>query len=255
MTKLQKEFLDLLDEYGYDIFDIEMIKKTSRFKISGIHQALRSLTKSGVLIKLERGKYIRDGFIESFVIGNFLVGDGGIAYWSALNYHGLTEQFVNVIYVQTSRRTGEEVVINSLRYKFVKVNKRKLTGYIKKGYGNHSYKITDVEKTIVDCFDLPHHAGWYQEIIKAFNKARINQNKLIKYCRIINNIAVIKRLAFLSELLQKQNMGKFIDFAKRNINNNYSLFEIDNEKRGEFNSKWKLIINMDKSEIMEIANS
>jgi predicted transcriptional regulator of viral defense system len=255
MTVLQKEFLDLLDEYGFDVFDIKMLKTTNRFKDPEIYQALRTLTKSGVLIKLERGKYRRVNFTDSFVIGNFLAADGGIAYWSALNYHGLTEQFVNVVYVQTSKRTSEEVVINSLRYKFVKVAKRKLAGYIKKGYGNHEYKITNVEKTIVDCFDLPHHAGWYQEIIKAFNKAPINQNNLIKYCKIINNIAVIKRLAFLAELLQKQRMDKFIDFAKNTINNDYTLFEIDNEKRGEYNSKWKLIINMSRSEILEIANS
>ncbi len=255
MTVLQKEFLDLLDEYGFDVFDIKMLKTTNRFKDIEVFQALRTLTKSGILIKLERGKYRRVNFNDSFVIGNFLAGDGGIAYWSALNYHGLTEQFVNVVYVQTSKRTSEEVIIDSLRYKFVKVANRKLTGYIKKGYGNHAYKITDVEKTIVDCFDLPHHAGWYQEIIKAFNKAQINQNKLIRYCKSINNIAIIKRLAFLTGLLQKQNMDKFVDFAKRTINNDYTLFEIDNEKKGEYNSKWKLIINMSESEIIEIANS
>jgi predicted transcriptional regulator of viral defense system len=50
-------------------------------------------------------------------------------------------------------------------------------------------------------------------------------------------------------------MDKFIDFAKNTINNDYTLFEIDNEKRGEYNSKWKLIINMSRSEILEIANS
>ena len=255
MTELQKEFLDLLDEYGFDIFDIKMIKETNRFKNSEIIQAIRTLTKSDVLIRLERGKYRRMNFNDSFVIGNFLAGDGGIAYWSALNYHALTEQFVNVIFVQTARRTSKVVVIDSLRYQFVKVNKNKLTGYLKKGYGNHSYRITDVEKTIVDCFDLPQYAGWYQEIIKAFNKAQINQNKLIKYCKAIHNLAVIKRLAFLSELLQKQNMNKFLDFAQKNINSDYSLFEIDNEKKGYYYNKWKLIINMSKSEILEIANS
>ncbi len=32
MTVLQKEFLDLLDEYGFDVFDIKMLKVTNRFK-------------------------------------------------------------------------------------------------------------------------------------------------------------------------------------------------------------------------------
>ncbi len=255
MTTLQKKFIDILDEFGYDIFTVKMIKNTEKIPDSKIHQAIRTLTKSELLIKLERGKYIRSSFVDSFVIGNFLASDGGIAYWSALNYHGLTEQFVNVVFVQTAKRKSEEIIINNLRYKLVKTQARKLTGFNEVGYGNHKYKITDVEKTIVDCFDLPHLAGWYQEIIKAFNNAEINQNKLIKYCKSVDNISVTKRLGFLSELLRKQNMDRFIVYAQSIIKKGYSLFEIDGEESGSYNNKWKLIINMPEEEIIEIANS
>jgi len=255
MTDLQKIFIDILDEFGYDIFSIQMIKETKRLSSEKIHQVIKSLSRTKSIIRLERGKYIRSGFIDSFVIGNFLALDGGIAYWSALNYHGLTEQFVNVVFIQTAKRKNEEVTINGSRYKFVKVNSRKTTGYKEVGYGNHKYKITDIEKTIVDCFDLPHLAGWYQEIIKAFNKVKINQKRLIKYCKIVDNASIIKRLAFLSELLEKQNMEKFIDFAQQNINKDYSVFEINKIRKGKLNKRWKLIMNMDEEEILEIANS
>ncbi len=255
MTQLQQEFIDILDEFGYDIFTVAMIKECNRISASKIHQAIRTLTKSGYLIKLERGKYIRSSFIDPNVIGSFLAPDGGIAYWSALNYHNLTEQFVNVIFVQTARRRGEEVMINNLRYKFIKIKPHKLFGYKEFGYGNHKYKITDLEKTILDCFELPHLAGWYQEIIKAFNNANINQNKLIKYCKIVNNKSVIKRLGFLSEFLQKSNMEKFIEYAQSVVTKPYALFEIDGETKGDYNSKWKLIVNMPYEEILEIANS
>ena len=176
MTVLQYNFLDILSEFGYDIFDLKMIRDAHRLSDNEISQALRTLTKSGIIIKLEQGKYIKKGFHDEFVIGNFLAPDGGIAYWSALNSHGLTEQFPNVVYVQTAKRSGL-FIYNNLRYKFVKVNKRKLVGYNKQGYGNHSYRITSIEKTLVDCFDLPQHAGWYQEIIKSFSNAKINAQK------------------------------------------------------------------------------
>ena len=255
MTGLQKEFLDILDEFGFDIFSVQMIKETNRLPVEKIHQAIRTLSHSGVIIKLERGKYIRSGFMDSFTIANFLAPDGGIAYWSALNYHGLTEQFVNVIFVQTAKRKNEEITINGSRYKYIRIDGRKITGYKTIGYGNHKYKITDIEKTIVDCFDLPHLAGWYQEIIKAFNKALINQNKLIKYCKVIDNVSIVKRLAYLSELLEKPNMEKFIDYALATINKNYSVFEIEKSRKGKLNKRWKLIMNMDEGEILEIANS
>ena len=244
----------MLEEYGYDIFNLKMIRSTGYFTDEEITQALRTLTKSGMIIKLEQGKYIKNGFIDDYVIGNFLAPDGGIAYWSALNSHGLTEQFPNVVFVQTSKRRGQ-VIINNLRYNFIKVNEHKLTGYKKYGYGNHRYLMTDIEKTIADCFDLPQHGGWYQETIKAFNNAKINARKLAKYCKVIGNISVVKRLGYLCELLQKPNMNYFINYAQSVLANGYSLFELGGENKGDYNSRWKLIINIPEDEILEIANS
>jgi predicted transcriptional regulator of viral defense system len=254
MKKLQTDFLNALDEFGYDIFDLKQIRATNYFSDKEITQALRSLTNSGLLVKLEQGKYIKNSFSDEFVIGSFLAKDGGIAYWSALNTHGLTEQFPNVVYVQTAKRSGS-FIHNNLRYKFVKVNSRKINGYETHGYGNHTFKMTNVEKTLVDCFDLPHHAGWYQEIIKALYQAKINFRKLVKYCKANGNNSVTKRLGFLCELLQKENSDYFIRYAQSILGDEYSLFEIDGLKTGKYNRRWRLIINMPENEIIEIAKS
>jgi len=254
MTSLQVRFLNMLDDFGFDIFDLEMIRAVDYFTNQEITQALRTLTQSGMIIKLEQGKYVKNGFSDEFVIGNFLAKDGGIAYFSALNAHGLTEQFPNVIHIQTARRTGT-LIFNNLRYRFIKVNERKLTGYKIWGYGNHSYKMSDVEKTLVDCFDLPQHSGWYQEIIKGFYQAKISSRKLVRYCKAIGNISVIKRLGFLCELLEKENSEYFIDYAQQVLTKEYALFEIDGEKKGKYNARWRLIINMPEAEILEIAKS
>ena len=254
MRDLQYRFLEMLDEFGYDIFNLKMIKDTGYFSDKRISYALKSLTKSGMLIKIEQGKYVRSNFSNEFVIGNFLAPDGGIGYWSALNSYGLTEQFPNVIFIQTSKRKGE-MVFRNLRYKFVKVAPRKLKGYKTFGIGNHSYKMSDLEKTIVDCFDLPQHAGWYHETIKAFNNAKLNPNKLIRYCKIISNTSATKRLGFLSELLGKKELAPFISYAQSTITQAYSLFESGGETEGQYDNRWKLVINMPIKEIIEIANS
>ena len=251
---MQVDLLELLDSFGYDIFTIDMIRRHDSFTEKELAQVLFSLTQSGIIVKIERGKYIRSNFSDEFAIGNFLAPDGGIAYWSALNSHGLTEQFPNIIIVQTAKRRGE-LIFKNLRYRFVKVNTRKLTGYKEIGYGNHQYRMSDIEKTIVDCFDLPQHAGWYHEIIKAFNNAKINPNKLIRYCKIVDNIAATKRLGFLCEFLQKPNMASFVNYALSVTKESYSLFEIAGETTGVYNNRWKLIINLASDEILEIANS
>ena len=71
----------------------------------------------------------------------------------------------------------------------------------------------------------------------------------------MQNVSLIKRLGFLIELLGKPGMNDFINYAQGAIDKNYSLFEMGGEKKGEYNSRWKLIINIPKEEIIEIANS
>ncbi len=251
MRDKQLKLLDVLDEHGYDIFSTDMLK--GKLHEKEIAQALRSLTNSGLLIRLERGKYRRKNFLDDFVIANFLAQDGGIAYWSALNYYGLTEQFPNIIFVQTALQ--KNYTARNPKIRFVKVNKRKLAGYTEQGLGNHKYKITDIEKTIVDCFDLPQHAGWFHEIIKAFNNANLSAVKLIRYCKLIDNLSAVKRLAYLTELLKKPKMKKFLDYAKSALENEYSFFETGGEKTGIYIKEWKLILNIPENEILEIASS
>ena len=86
------------------------------------------------------------------------------------------------------------------------ISKSKIVGIEKLGFGNHSYQMTDIEKTIIDCFDLPQYSGGYAELIRAFNQANLNSDKMMVYCKAINNIAITKRMGYLAELLNKKGM-------------------------------------------------
>ena len=44
--------------------------------------------------------------------------------------------------------------------------------------------MTDVEKTIIDSFDLPQYSGGYAELILGFSQANLNSEKMIGYCKI-----------------------------------------------------------------------
>lgn len=241
--------LEFLDNYGIDIFNKNHIVK-NHFN----DQSLRELVDKEYIRVIEKGKYCRHNFSDEYVIGNFIVKNGGIAYWTAMNFHGLTEQIPNVVYVQTMLEK-KKTTIFGVRYRFIQVKKEKLTGYKTIGYGNHQFQITDVEKTVIDCFDLPQYGGGYNEIIKAFFKANLSAQKMVKYCKAIDNIAVTKRLAYLCELLEKPKMDYFIKYAQTVRNEKYNLFESDGNKKGKTNRRWRLVLNMEDDEIIEIANS
>jgi len=253
ITIEQMDFLKYLETEEIQIFSVE---DTKHFHFQGeiTNELLENLTKKDFLTRIERGKYCRPNFRDENVIGTFLVKESAVAYWSALNLHGLTEQFPNKIFIQTTQ-LKKDVEFAGTVYQFIKIQPNKRIGIVFNGYGNYKYAITDIEKTIVDCFDLPQYSGGFAELIRAFYNTKLNAKKLIDYCNAVNNIAIIKRLGFLTELFEKKNLSSFVKFARSKVNRSYNLFDIFGENRGEPNNNWYLRMNMSKENILEIAQN
>ena len=176
LTSIQLEFMKLLDEYEIDIFRFEEIEKKINRKFSNLNEVLENLVHKKLISRIERGKFCKVNFPDEFVIGTFITRKGAVAYWSALNLHGLAEQFPNTVFIQTPYKKNDKTIFGT-DYKFVKISDSKRTRISKEGYGNHSYAITDVEKTIVDCFDLPQYSGGYAELVRAFANAKLSGEK------------------------------------------------------------------------------
>lgn len=253
ITQHQRDVMLLLDEYEIDIFSLKELKELIPEKKEELGEIIENLAHKNVLSRIERSKYCRSSFKDERVIGTFLTEDGAIAYWSALNIYGLTEQFPNTVFLQTTKQKNEKTVFG-VTYQFVKVNPRKIIGIQKEGFGNHTYRITDKEKTIVDCFDLPQYSGGYPELIRAFNDADLDQDKMIQYCKAIKNLSATKRIAFLAELLEKKKFGRFLKFAEKQVNSRYVLIDPFGAEEGAFNNKWKLRLNISEDELLSICN-
>jgi predicted transcriptional regulator of viral defense system len=247
------QLIKLLDNQELDIFTYSYLYQYLGETLKPLHSTLENLVDSGLLSRLEKGKYCRHNFRNEYVIANYLVSDGVIAYWSALNMHGLTEQFPNTIFVQTSKLKPKKVVFG-VRYQFIKVKAAKMLGFVTEGYGNHQYRMTDIEKTIVDCFDLPEYSGGFAELLRAFSEAHLDAQKMIRYSQAIDNIAAVKRMACLTELLQKPNMTAFLDYAQSIVNRKYNLFDPWGTDKGEFVKTWRLRMNLSQENILSILN-
>jgi predicted transcriptional regulator of viral defense system len=252
LNSSQMEFLRMLDSEEIEIFTAESINKIIRYEPEKLKEVLENLVRKQFLSRIERGKYCRSNFRDEYVIGSFVAQNSAIAYWTALNIHGLTEQFPNTIFVQTTQRKYPKNIFGA-SYQFVHIVPEKQIGIAYNGYGNYRYPITDTEKTIIDCFDQIQYSGGFAELIRAFRLAKLNPDKLIEYTKKINNIAVIKRMGFLSELLNKRELIKFIHYAKSRVNADYSLFDSQGLDKGNFNSDWKLRMNLPAEAIENLA--
>lgn len=253
LTRSQLNLMLLLDEYEMDIFSLDDVKKLVPEQEEEINEIIENLVHKKVFSRIERGKYCRANFRDEKAIGSFLIPDGAIAYWSALNLHGLTEQFSNTIFIQTTKFKKDKKVFG-VAYQFVTIAERKRDGINNEGYGNHSYTITDVEKTIVDCFDLPQYSGGYAELIRAFSETKLSSEKMIQYCKAVNNIAATKRMGFLAKLFDKPGMNTFIRYALQQVKEAYNPFDPKGPDTGDFERDWRLRMNISRGELMDIAN-
>ena len=246
------EVLIFLNDAEIDIFEITALANSMGVDTAILQPKLESLVKRGLILRIEKGKYCRHNFRNEYVIANYLAPAGAVAYWSALNLHGLTTQFSNTVFVQTPHLKHNKEVFG-VSYQFVKVKANKASCFEKSGYGNHAFNLTSVEKTLVDCFDLPQYSGGFAELIFAVNKAKINNKKLMDATKAVDNISVIKRLGYLLELFQRENLSNFINFAQTFVNQKYSLFDPQGTDSGVFNAKWKLRLNIAETDILAMS--
>jgi len=116
------------------VFTVEEAVKISGIDKNVLKVLLSRLEKKGWIERIERGKYMviplgaRRGeyTLNEFVIGSLLVDPSTIAYWSALNYHGLTEQIPTTVFVQTtSRKKRRELEVFEVRYRIVRIKEEK----------------------------------------------------------------------------------------------------------------------------------
>lgn len=254
LNRQQIDFMLLLDDFELEIFTLRELRDKFGDKFVNIGGIVENLCDKRILARIERGKYCRANFYDEKVIGCFMADNGAVAYWSALNIHGLTDQFPNSMFIQTGKPKKSKSVFG-IKYKFVTVAPAKITGILIQGAGNRKYRITDPEKTIVDCFDLHKYSGGYAELIHAFSHMRLSSSKMIKYCKAAGNIAAMKRMGFLAELLGRKNLGRFIEFARSEKNEAYNPFDPSGPDTGEFISEWKLRLNISRERILEICDN
>jgi len=245
--------IKILDEVARKkVFTIDEIVRVSNVSKDVLKVILSRLEKKGWIERIEKGKYMviplgakkGEYTLNEFVIGSLLVKPSVISYWSALSYYGLTEQIPAVIFIQTtSRKKKQELEIFGVRYKIVRIKERKFFGIDRVWIDEFQIYITDKEKTIIDCLDKPKYCGGVVEIVKALRNNNFNFGKLSEYATKIGNSGVVRRLGYLSDIL-----GLKIDLPEVKVRN-YLLLDPTMPKGGRINSRWKLIINLDISEL------
>ncbi|MBL7111909.1 MAG: hypothetical protein ISS19_08215 [Bacteroidales bacterium] len=245
------DFLKLLEDQEISVFSLDQACRWTHRSNSEMQEMLQNLSRKGMIERLERRKYARYGFRNDKVIGTFIADNSVIGYWSALNLHGMTEQIPNVVFVQSPRLKRPATIFN-VRYRFVHILPEKIFGITQFGYGNEAFPVTDKEKTLLDCFNMPVYTAGYDTLILAFYHGDLQPGKLLDYGKRLGNLSVLKRLAFLSEVFRMSGYRPFRDTVASMLNDRYTPLDPMGPFEGEFVSTWKIRLNISRSQLLEL---
>ncbi len=229
-------------------FTFEEAVRTTGTDRNVLRVILSRLETSGWIERIEKGKYMvvplgakkGEYTINKFVIGSQLVSPSAVSYWSALSYHGLTEQIPVTVFIQTtSRKRKQKLEIFGVSYQIIRIKNEKFFGVEKEWIDGFQVGVTEREKTIVDCLDKPEYCGGVIEVAKALKNNEFDLQKLWEYAIKIKNTGVIRRMGCLCD-----HLGLQVHLPEVKTRN-YLLLDPTMPEKGKKNSKWKLITNVD----------
>jgi len=253
------KLLSVLIQNKQNIFSLKDAVKILDSNNKQVGDLLYELTNKGWLVRIQKDKYLLipmgvspgEPYTEhSFIIASKLIQSYYIGYWSMLNYYGFTEQLSNTVFIATIKRK-KEVTISGVRYKFVNIPQYKMFGITEIKISEVPINVSDKEKTLVDCLDHPEYCGGIVEITKSIWNARdeIDFDKIFKYAVDIKNTVVIKRLGYILEVLRLTDKVD-IDKLKNKIGSGFSLLEPLLPKKGNYVTRWNLLVNVSQDDLL-----
>ena len=261
LSRKESLLLSALSEKGKTIFNLKDIIDELKCSYEYAKVLANNLAKKKWIILLRRGIYlivplaagVKSHYTEhEFVIASHLVSPCYIAYWSALSFHGLTEQIPFTVFVATTKRARSREVLNT-RYKFVTLNRRKFFGFTATAIGAYKVNISDYEKTITDALDHLQFCGGISEVAKCLWNARekISLERVVAYAEKMENTAILKRLGYLIEILNIDIDEKTLLKVRELISAGISVLDPGMPRIGHYTTRWNLLLNVTRERLEE----
>lgn len=255
--------LSMLAKEGKSIIGYKDVLNSIDASYVNARKIVERLCRKKWLIPVTRGKYlisplragVESEFTEhEFVIASHLASKKAyyIAYWTALNHYGYTEQTPFTTFIATTSRIPN-INVHGVDYRFVTINKSKFFGTRNHFINNNKIVISDKEKTLVDALDHPEYCGGISEVAKCLWNAKneISFEKIINYAKKMQNTTIIKRLGYLIDILEIEISALNYHKMQNSIGKGRSWLDPGSSKKRKSHLKWKLFVNVPNDWILE----
>ena len=247
------------------VFSIERARDLAPdvgMKQTYVAEALHHLRSTGWIVPIKRGVYAVSSMVpgvaavHEYEVAMALVEPAAISHWSAMHYHGLTEQIPRTVFVLT---TIESPVLTntagsspesrglfragSATYRFIRVKPDRYFGTLTAWVGEARFTVTDPERTLLDGLSRPWYCGDFGEVMNAFATRRdqLDLGRITDYALKLS-IATAKRLGWVLEQLgiSGSELSRIEDVPIKSVRR----LVANGPDRGPYDRRWMLRINL-----------
>lgn len=213
------------------------------------YSLLERLTRQGLTVAVEKGKYLLVGLEPERVLGNplfiatQLAHPAYVSYWSALHYHGLTEQVPHTVFVATTRKK-RPLAFQGHRFRYVTIKPDKFFGYRRESVGDLPVVMADPEKALIDSLDQPRYAGGMAEVAHALAAAapELDIPLLLDYAARMDDRSLASRLGYL---LTAQGLPT----DRLPVSATPVLLDPHLSAQGDYDARWRVRVNLSQAQL------
>lgn len=264
LSAQETRLLNTLSAAGKTVFTAEDAQAAANGQIANLPRLLSSLARKRWLLRLERGKYLilplsagMEGLYTAheFVLASRLVEPYAIGYWSALHYHGFTEQLPQtVLVISPVRRRDVSIEELGFHCHFVAIAPERFFGVSTMLVDDQPVVITDPARTVVDCLDRPDLCGGVVEAAKGLygyaQRSDARPAQLAEYAVRLGNQAILKRLGYLAEQFELPARFPDAEWAaalaawQRDLSAGFARLDPYLPPAGPYERTWRLRLNV-----------
>lgn len=185
----------------------DFVDKTG-MTISSASTTLNRWKKAGVVYKIRRDLYCVKNpvgnipAVHKFEIACKISDSSFLSYHSALEYHGIGHQIFNIVMV-ADKAAFRSFSFDDCDYQSY-ITRIGMNG-VATSWVNPNIRVTDLERTFVDCIDRVGRAGGAEEIFHCFEGLyMLDVEKLKRYLELYNKAHLYQKVGYVLERFKDQ---------------------------------------------------
>ena len=198
-------------KYIEDLHKLKIFRKKNVAALTKDENAakeiLRRYKKQGWISQVRRDLYVatdlanKTSLATKFEIASRITPSSCLAYHAALEYHGLAHQVFHELYV-SSKEIFNSFDYDGITYTFCQ---SKLETGVVNPVTDTLIRVTDLERTILDCINRMDLSGGLEELVQCFAVVTfVNENRLLDYLHYFNKQILYQKAGFVLCYFQKE---------------------------------------------------